>query len=88
MDGSLIFIFAFIGATIISLLIFNKIDKKYKFLNFIKQKMKLNKKFKSSIFAVLLWCLVNIIITKFISTTTIFFPIIEGFLLGILIIFI
>lgn len=88
MEDTLIFIFAIFGTLVIYSIIFRKIEKRYNFLNSIKRKIHLNNKFKSVLFAIVVWSLIHMIITKLISTTTIFFSIIYGFLFGILLIFI
>lgn len=87
MSASLIHIIVAMGAAFISYLIISRIDKDFRFLICMKQKLHLNNSFKSILFIVLIWCLVDIILSRFTSTTTVIFYLIEGSILGILLLF-
>lgn len=88
MNDYLIRIFAAMVSAFISSSIFIQINKKYNFINWIKIKLRINSKFKSILFIVLITTLIDAVTLGFISSTTIYYYSIKGFLIGALFLFI
>ena len=88
MNDYLIRIFAAMVSAFVSSSVFIQINKKYNFIYWIKIKLRINSKFKSILFIVLIATLIDAVTLGFISSTTIYYYSIEGFLIGALFLFI
>ncbi len=88
MNNFFINLFAGMGSAFISSIIFTEIKKKYNFSKWIKLKLRINSKFKSIFFYVLIFTIINAITLRFTSSTTVYYYAIEGFFLGVILLFI